>query len=107
MGWGSFIEAGAEMFSGAADEVAGVFQGGADAVATAAPGDWWSKGLTAAMPQILGMTGKKGGNRAPTSTASAKPVNGNASSAMQVPKMIGESANNNPLDNLNQWSNLF
>lgn len=102
-GWAAVGDA----LMGAADAVGDVFQGGADAVATAAPGDWWSKGLMSAMPQILGVTGKKGGQRAPTSTASAKPVNANASSAMQVPKMIGQSANNNPLDDLNKWSNLF
>lgn len=80
----------------------------APAAAATSSGEWWTKGLQSALPQILNVTGKKaGGGRAPGSTSSAKPVTGNASSAMQVPQMIGKAANQTPLDNLNQWSNLF
>ncbi|WP_183271545.1 hypothetical protein [Buttiauxella sp. A111] len=76
--------------------------------AATSSGEWWSKGLQNALPQILKVTGQKAGSgRGPTASASAKPVAGNASSAMQVPQMIGKAASQSPLDNLNQWSNLF
>lgn len=70
--------------------------------------DWVSHGLKSAMPQILGVTGKKAGSpRGGTATSSAKPVSGNASSAMSVATGIGKAANNDPLSNLNKWSNTF
>lgn len=103
-----------EMAAGTVDEVAGWFGGEGEVVniagqaVEATEDSWWVAPLKQAMPQIMQLTGKKtGASRATGAMTSAKPVSGNATSAMEVPKMIGKSANNNPLDELNKWSNLF
>jgi len=74
---------------------------------TAEPDNWVSRGLKAIMPQVLGVTSKRAGGGGATAQASAKPVSGNAGSAMEVPKMISKAASNNPLDDIQQWGNLF
>ncbi|MGB7801012.1 hypothetical protein [Buttiauxella sp.] len=83
-----------------------------DATAANLPDEnWVDTALRQALPQILGMTHSKGGSRSAPSAGGAKGVGGmgggSAASAMQVPDMIGKSANNNPLDDINKWSNLF
>lgn len=78
-----------------------------DVVDSMADEGWWSDGLKKALPQILKVTGRKGTGGSPTANANAKPVNANAASAMKVPEMIGKAAGNNPLDDLNKWSNTF
>lgn len=114
-----------EMALNAADEVAGWFGSGGEGTGVAAAGfqspvdastlgstasdAWVADALKVAMPQIMQLTGKRGGGspRATGATASAKPVGGNAASAMEVPKMIGKAASNNPLSDIQGWGNLF
>lgn len=70
---------------------------------------WVADALKPAMAQIMQMTSRKAGGapRSTGATASAKPVGGNAASAMEVPKMIGKAAGNNPLSDIQGWGNLF
>lgn len=68
---------------------------------------WWVAPIKQALPQIMQMTGKRARSPGSTATASAKPVSGSAGSAMEVPKMIGKAASQNPLEGIQQWGNLF
>jgi hypothetical protein len=68
---------------------------------------WATRGLSAAMPSIMGMA-KGGRSMGGSSVApSGKGVSANTNGLMEPFEQVTKMANDNPLGSINQWSNLF
>lgn len=102
--WDSVVEVGAGLM-----EDIGLGDGATGGSAAAASGgsNWWEKGIEKAMPSIMGAAMKpQGGAHAPVAP-SGHGVQANTSGIMKPFDEVRSMAEDNPLDNIHQWSNLF
>lgn len=67
-----------------------------------------NKALAKAMPKILGAVGKQPrGTGAAAPAASGRSVSASSQGVMNPWDAVQDMANNNPLSDINKWSNLF
>ncbi|WP_436324401.1 hypothetical protein [Enterobacter cloacae] len=84
----------------ASDFVSPVTQGASNSA-------WWEKGIEKAMPSIMGAAMRPKAQHMSPVAPSGHGVTANPAPAMQPFQEVDKLANEDPLQNLHQWSNLF
>lgn len=101
-----------EQFFGAGDTPQQAQQVAGQAAVGAAPSQtkssWWEKAIMQSMPSIMGaaMKPKSAGRSAPVAPG-GHGVQASGGTAMQPFQEVAKLADDNPLANIHQWSNLF